>query len=390
MKIHEYQAKAILARYGVTTPRGEVAFSKEEAREGAARLRSSVVVVKAQIHAGGRGKAGGVKLAHSPDEAAEIASHMLGVNLVTAQTGPGGRTVKRVLIEEGLDIKRELYLSILVDRSVGKVVFMASASGGMDIEEVAKTNPQAIMRETIHPAAGLQPYQARKLVFGLGLSGDVATKAAPFLQALHRAFVDTDSSMLEINPAVVTGDGRLVALDAKMTFDDNGLFRHKELRELRDLDEEDPLEVEASKYGLNYIKLDGTVACMVNGAGLAMATMDTIKLVGGSPANFLDVGGGASPEQIENAFRILSSDPSVKAVFINVFGGILRVDRLAEGIISAVKKLGLKLPVVLRAEGTNVEQGKKMLADSGLPLIMAADMAEGARKAVELAGRSGS
>src|ERR1700740_893557 len=249
MKIHEYQAKAILARYGVTTPRGEVAFSKEEPREGAARLKSSVVVVKAQIHAGGRGKAGGVKLAHSPDEAAEIASHMLGAHLVTAQ--PGARPVKPVLIEEGLDIKRELYLSILVDRSVGKVVFMASASGGMDIEEVAKTHPEAIMRETIHPAVGLQPYQARKLVFGLGLSGDVAMKAGPFLQALHRAFVETDSSMLEINPAVVTADGRLVALDAKMTFDDNGLFRHKELRELRDLDEEDPLQVEASKYGVN-------------------------------------------------------------------------------------------------------------------------------------------
>ena len=331
MKIHEYQAKAILARYGVTTPRGEVAFSKEEAREGAARLRSSVVVVKAQIHAGGRGKAGGVKLAHSPDEAADIASHMLGVNLVTVQTGPGGRIVKRVLIEEGLDIKRELYLSILVDRSVGKVVFMASAAGGMDIEEVAKTNPEAIMRETIHPAVGLQPYQARKLAFGLGLSGEVATKAGPFLQALHRAFVDTDASMLEINPAVVTGDGRLVALDAKMTFDDNGLFRHKELRELRDLDEEDPLEVEASKYGLNYIKLDGTVACMVNGAGLAMATMDIIKYAGGSPANFLDVGGGASADQVKNAFRILMGDPGVKAVFINIFGGILRCDVLATG-----------------------------------------------------------
>ena len=386
MKIHEYQAKAILARYGVTTPRGEVAFSKEEAREGAARLRSSVVVVKAQIHAGGRGKAGGVKLAHSPDEAAEIASHMLGVNLVTAQTGPGGRTVKRVLIEEGLDIKRELYLSILVDRSVGKVVFMASASGGMDIEEVAKTNPQAIMRETIHPAAGLQPYQARKLVFGLGLSGDVATKAAPFLQALHRAFVDTDSSMLEINPAVVTGDGRLVALDAKMTFDDNGLFRHKELRELRDLDEEDPLEVEASKYGMNYIKLDGTVACMVNGAGLAMATMDIIKYAGGSPANFLDVGGGASSDQVKNAFRILIGDPGVKAVFINIFGGILRCDVLATGVVAAAKDLQVKVPVVVRMEGTNVELGQQILRDSGLNFTIADGMKDGAQKVVALAG----
>src|SRR5580765_6699338 len=385
MKIHEYQAKAILARYGVTTPRGEVAFTKEEAREGAQRLKSNIVVVKAQIHAGGRGKAGGVKLAHSPDEAAEIASRMLGMNLVTIQTGPAGRIVKRLLIEEGLDIKRELYLSLLVDRASARVIFMASAAGGMEIEEVAAKDPSAILHESIHPSVGLQPYQARKLAFGLGLSGEAANRAAPFFQALYRAFVDTDASMLEINPCVLTGDGRLVALDAKMTFDDNGLFRHTDLRGLRDLDEEDPLEVEASKYGLNYIKLEGNVACMVNGAGLAMATMDIIKYSGGSPANFLDVGGGASPEQIENAFRILSSDPAVKAIFINVFGGILRVDRLAEGVISAVRKLGLKLPVVLRAEGTNVEQGKKMLAESGLALVMADDMGEGAKKAVDLA-----
>src|SRR5271155_5665512 len=385
MKIHEYQAKAILARYGVTTPRGEVAFTKEEAREAAQRLKSPVVVVKAQIHAGGRGKAGGVKLAHSPDQAAEIASHMLGVNLVTAQTGPGGRTVKRVLVEEGLDIKRELYLSLLVDRVTGKVIFMASASGGMDIEEVAKTNPEAIMRETIHPATGLQAYQARKLVFGLGLSGDVAMKAGPFLQALHRAFVDTDSSMLEINPAVVTADGRLVALDAKMTFDDNGLFRHKELRELRALDEEDPLEVAASKYGLNYIKLDGTVGCMVNGAGLAMATMDIIKISGGSPANFLDVGGGANAEQIKNAFKILISDASVRAVFINIFGGILRCDVLATGVVEAARELNLKLPVVVRMEGTNVEQGKEIIQKSGLGFAVADGMKDGAEKAVRAA-----
>jgi succinyl-CoA synthetase beta subunit len=386
MKIHEYQAKAILSRYGVTTPRGEVAFTREEAREGAARLKTPVVVVKAQIHAGGRGKAGGVKLAHSPDEAAEIASHMLGMNLVTVQTGPGGRIVKRLLIEEGLDIKRELYLSILIDRAEGKVVFMASASGGMDIEEVAKTNPEAIMHESIHPAVGLQPYQARKLIFGLGLSGEVATNAGPFLQALHRAFVDTDASMLEINPAVVTGDGRLVALDAKMTFDDNGLFRHKELRELRDLDEEDPLEVEASKYGLNYIKLDGSVACMVNGAGLAMATMDIIKYAGGSPANFLDVGGGASADQVKNAFRILIGDPSVKAVFINIFGGILRCDVLATGVVAAAKDLQLKVPVVIRMEGTNVELGQKILRESGLNFTIADGMKDGAEKVVKLAG----
>ncbi len=386
MKIHEYQAKAILSRYGVTTPRGEVAFTKGEAREAAQRLKSKIVVVKAQIHAGGRGKAGGVKLARSADEAADIAGQILGMNLVTVQTGPSGRIVKRVLIEEGLDIKRELYLSILVDRGAGKVVFMASAAGGMEIEEVAKNNPEAIIRETIHPVVGLQAYQARKLAFGLGLSGEVATHAAPFFQALHRAFVDTDSSLLEINPCVLTGDGRIVALDAKMTFDDNGLFRHKELRELRDLDEEDPLEVEASKFGLNYIKLDGTVACMVNGAGLAMATMDIIKYAGGSPANFLDVGGGASSDQVKNAFRILMSDPSVRAVFINIFGGILRCDVLATGVVAATKDLDVKVPVVVRMEGTNVEMGQKILRDSGLNFTIADGMKDAAQKVVALAG----
>jgi len=342
--------------------------------------------VKAQIHAGGRGKGGGVKLAHSPEEAADIASHMLGMNLVTVQTGPAGRIVKRLLIEEGVDIKRELYVSILVDRAAGKVVFMASTAGGMEIEEVAKTHPEAILRENIHPAAGLQPYQARKLAFGLGLTGESATKAVPFFQALHRAFVDTDASLLEINPCVVTGDGRLVALDAKMTFDDNGLFRHKELRELRDLDEEDPLEVEASKYGLNYIKLDGNVACMVNGAGLAMATMDIIKYAGGSPANFLDVGGGASAEQVKNAFRILMSDAGVHAVFINIFGGILRCDVLATGVVAAAKDLGVKVPVVVRMEGTNVEMGQQILRDSGLNFTIADGMKDGATKVVALAG----
>jgi succinyl-CoA synthetase beta subunit len=386
MKIHEYQAKAILARYGVTTPRGEVAFTKEEAREGAQRLKSNVVVVKAQIHAGGRGKAGGVKLAHSPDEAAEIASRMLGMNLVTIQTGPAGRIVKRLLIEEGLDIKRELYLSLLVDRATAHVIFMASAAGGMEIEEVAKKDPSSILRETIHPSVGLQPYQARKLAFGLGLSGEAANRAAPFFQALYRAFVDTDASMLEINPCVLTGDGRLVALDAKMTFDDNGLFRHTDLRGLRDLDEEDPLEVEASKYGLNYIKLDGNVACMVNGAGLAMATMDIIKYSGGSPANFLDVGGGASAEQVKNAFRILLSDSGVKAVFINIFGGILRCDVLATGVVAAAKDLQVKIPVVVRMEGTNVELGQQILRESGLNFTIANGMKDGAEKVVALAG----
>jgi len=389
MKIHEYQAKAILARYGVTTPRGEVAFTKEEALQAAQRLKSNICVVKAQIHAGGRGKGGGVKLARSAEEAADIAGHILGMKLVTPQTGPAGRIVKRVLIEEGLDIKRELYLGLLVDRASGRVVFMASAAGGMEIEELAKKDPSAILRETIHPAVGFEPYQTRKIAFRLGLPLEVVNYATPFLQALYRAFTDTDASLLEINPCVLTGDGKLVALDAKMTFDDNALFRHKELRELRDFDEEDPLEVEASKYGLNYIKLDGNVGCMVNGAGLAMATMDIIKLAGGEPANFLDVGGGASPEQIENAFRILSSDPSVKAVFINVFGGILRCDRLAEGLIAAIKKLGLKIPVVVRMEGTNVELGRKMLAESGLNFATAEDMGAGAAKVVELARRAG-
>ena len=386
MKIHEYQAKAILARYGVTTPRGEVAFTKEEAREAAQRLRSHITVVKAQIHAGGRGKAGGVKLARSSDEAADIAGHILGMKLVTPQTGPAGRIVKRLLIEEGLDIKRELYLGLLVDRATGRVVFMASAAGGMEIEEVAKENPSAILREAIHPAVGLQPYQTRKIAFGLGLPSEVVNSATPFLQALYRAFIDTDASLLEINPCVLTGEGKLVALDAKMTFDDNALFRHKDLRELRDLDEEDPLEVEASKYGLNYIKLEGSVACMVNGAGLAMATMDIIKYAGGSPANFLDVGGGASAEQVKNAFRILMSDPEVKAVFINIFGGILRCDVLATGVVSAAKELHLQVPVVIRMEGTNVEAGQQILRESGLNFTIADGMKDGAQKVVALAG----
>jgi succinyl-CoA synthetase beta subunit len=386
MKIHEYQAKAILARYGVTTPRGEVAYTKEEAREAAQRLKANVVVVKAQIHAGGRGKGGGVKLARSGDEAEDIAGHILGMTLITTQTGPAGRIVKRVLIEEGLDIKRELYLGLLVDRASGLPVFMASAAGGMEIEEVAKENPEAILREPIQPVVGLQPYQARKIAFGLGLPGEVATHATPFFQALYRAFIDTDASLLEINPCVLTGDGKLVALDAKMTFDDNSLFRHPSLRELRDLDEEDPLEVEASKYGLNYIKLDGSVACMVNGAGLAMATMDIIKYAGGSPANFLDVGGGASSEQVKNAFRILMSDPSVRAVFINIFGGILRCDVLATGVVAAAKDLQLKVPVVVRMEGTNVELGQKILRDSGLNFTIADGMKDGAEKVVALAG----
>jgi succinyl-CoA synthetase beta subunit len=385
MKIHEYQAKAVLARYGVTTPRGEVAFTQDEAREVALRLGTPVVVVKAQIHAGGRGKAGGVKLARSADEAAGLASKILGMKLVTPQTGPAGRIVKRLLIEEGLDIKREIYLGLLVDRAAGVPVFMASSAGGMEIEEVARENPSAILRVMIHPAVGLQPYQARKIAFGLGLPAEVVSSAVPFLQALYRAFIETDASLLEINPCVLTGDGRLVALDAKMSFDDNAMFRHRDLRELRDLDEEDPLEVEASKFGLNYIKLEGSVGCMVNGAGLAMATMDIIKLSGGSPANFLDVGGGASAEQVKNAFEILVTDTSVRAVFINIFGGILRCDVLASGVVAAARELQLKIPVVVRMEGTNVEEGKRILHDSRLNFGIADGMKDGAEKVVALA-----
>ncbi|MBI3670260.1 MAG: ADP-forming succinate--CoA ligase subunit beta [Acidobacteria bacterium] len=386
MNIHEYQAKAILARYGVPTPRGEVAFSKEEARTVAEHLGTPVVVVKAQIHAGGRGKAGGVKLARSADEAAELAGKMLGMKLVTPQTGAAGRVVKRLLIEEGLDIQRELYLGLLVDRAVAAPVFMASAAGGMEIEEVARENPGAILRETIHPAVGLQPYQARKLAFGLGLAPETATAAVPFFQALYRAFTETDALLVEINPCVVTRDAKLIALDAKMNFDDNALYRHKDLRELRDLDEEDPLEVEASKYGLNYIKLDGTVGCMVNGAGLAMSTMDIIKLAGGAPANFLDVGGGASAEQVKNAFKILMSDPEVRGVFINIFGGILRCDVLATGVVAAAHELQVKVPVVVRLEGTNVEQGQEILRKSGLNFTIASGMKDGAEKIVQLVG----
>jgi succinyl-CoA synthetase beta subunit len=386
MKIHEYQAKEIFRRFGVPTPRGEMVTTPEQARAVAERLATKIVVVKAQIHAGGRGKAGGVKLAKSPAEAADLAKSILGMKLVTPQTGPAGRIVQRLLIEEGLDIKRELYLSILVDRAVAAPVVMASTAGGMEIEEVAHTNPELILRETISPATGLQPYHARKLAYGLGLSGDTASAVWPFLQALYRTFLETDGSLAEINPLIVTGDDKLVALDAKMAFDDNALFRHKELTELRDLNEEDPLEVEASNFKLNYIKLDGSVGCMVNGAGLAMGTMDIIKLSGGSPANFLDVGGGASAEQVKNAFKILVSDSSVKGVFINIFGGILRCDVLASGVVAAAKDLNIKLPVVVRMEGTNVEKGQEILRESGLGFTIAQGMKDGAEKIVKLAG----
>ena len=386
MKIHEYQAKEIFRRFGVPTPHGEMVTTPEAAREVAKRLGTPVVVVKAQIHAGGRGKGGGVKLARSVDEAGQLASKILGMTLVTPQTGPGGRVVRRLLIEEGLDIKRELYLSILVDRAVEAPVIMASAAGGVEIEEVAHKTPEAILRTAVRPATGLQSYQVRKLVFGLGLGAEMIPAATALLQALYRMFLETDASLAEINPLVLTGDGRLIALDAKVNFDDSALYRHPDLAALRDLDEEDPLEVEASRFKLNYIKLDGTVGCMVNGAGLAMATMDIIKLSGGSPANFLDVGGGASAEQVKNAFRILMSDPEVRAVFINIFGGILRCDVLATGVVAAARELELKLPVVVRMEGTNVEQGRQILLDSKLNFTLAKGMKDGAEKVVRLAG----
>jgi succinyl-CoA synthetase beta subunit len=384
MKVHEYQAKALLREFGVAVPKGDVADTPAQAKEIAQRL-GGTVVVKAQIHAGGRGKGGGIKRADDPAGAEAAAKQILGMMLKTPQTPPEGIKVRKVLVEEASAIDRELYLSITLDRAHATHAVMASQAGGMDIEEVAAATPEKIFRESAHPAIGLGDFQARRLAFGLGLAGDQLKQGVALIKALFALYLAKDCSLAEINPLVVTKDGRVFALDAKLNFDDNALFRHKELAELRDIHEEDPLDVEASKYGLNYIKLDGNVGCMVNGAGLAMATMDIVKLAGGEPANFLDVGGGASPEQIENAFRILSSDPSVKAVFINVFGGILRVDRLAEGIIGAVKKLGLTLPVVLRAEGTNVELGKKMLAESGLALTMAEDMGDGARKAVAFA-----
>ncbi len=384
MKVHEHQAKALLREFGVPVPNGQVADSPARAREIAQGLGGRVVV-KAQVHAGGRGKAGGVKLADDGAGAERAAAQILGMMLRTPQTPPEGLQVRKVLVEEAPAIARELYLSLTLDRSRATHVVMASEAGGMEIEEVAARAPEKIIREWTHPALGLQDFQARRLAFGLGLASDQLKQAVALVRNLVGLYLAKDCSLAEVNPLVVTRDGRVLALDAKLNFDDNALYRHPDITALRDIHEEDPLDVEASKYGLNYIKLDGDVGCMVNGAGLAMATMDIIKLAGGEPANFLDVGGGASPEQIENAFRILSSDPSVKAVFINVFGGILRCDRLAEGVIAAVKKLGLRLPVVVRMEGTNVELGRKMLADSGLALTNAADMDDGARKAVALA-----
>lgn len=384
MKIHEYQAKELLSRYGVKVPRGIVARSPHEAEDAAKEL-GLPVVVKSQIHAGGRGKGGGVKLARTLEEVHQIARDMIGMTLVTHQTGPEGRVVKTLLIEEGLRIKQEFYLGMLLDRATSRLVFMASAAGGMDIEEVAATAPEKILKESIDPAVGMQPFQARNLAFGLGLAPELIGRAAKFMLALHHAFVDMDASMVEINPFLLTEDGELYALDAKVTFDDNGHFRHKEFAELRDLNEEAELEIEASKFDLNYIKLDGNIACMVNGAGLAMATMDIIKLAGGEPANFLDVGGGASQERVENAFRILLADENVRAVLINIFGGIVRCDMVARGVVEAARKLGVSVPIVVRLEGTNVEEGQRVLEESGMNFIVAKGMKDAAEKSVAAA-----
>jgi succinyl-CoA synthetase beta subunit len=389
MKIHEYQAKEILRKYGVAVPDGEMAISIEEADTAAKQLFSAghaVVVVKAQIHAGGRGKGGGVKLAKTLEDAATHSKSILGMQLVTHQTGPAGQKVQRLLVEAGSAIDRELYLGLVLDRASSKVVFMASQHGGMDIEEVAHETPDEIFKEYIDPAIGLQAYQARKLAFKLGLAPAQIGEAVRFMMGLYKAFIDTDSTLMEINPFITTKDGKLAALDCKINFDDNAMFRHKDLKELRDIAEEDPLEVEASKFALNYIKLDGSIACMVNGAGLAMATMDIIEYAGGKAANFLDVGGGANQEQIENAFGILLSDKNVKAIFINIFGGILRVDVLATAVVAAARKLNVQLPIILRLEGTNVEEGRQIIADSGLKVQIGATMKEAADLAVAAAG----
>ena len=387
MKIHEYQAKAILSNYGVTVPRGKVACTKEEAWKIAQEL-GGLVVVKAQIHAGGRGKGGGIRLAHTPEEARAIADSILGMQLVTHQTGPEGQTVKRVLVEEGLKIKQEYYLGIAIDRDAAQVVVMASREGGVDIEKVAAEKPELILKETLEPGLGLTPFQARKLAFGLDLPAKLAPDAVRFMHSLYQAFDATDASLAEINPLLLTEDGRFYALDAKINFDDNALYRHPRIRELRDTDEEDPLEVEAGKHGLSYIKLDGNVGCMVNGAGLAMATMDIIKLAGGAPANFLDVGGGATADQVRKAFGIILSDSNVKAVLINIFGGIMRCDIVARGVVEAAKSMRLEVPIVVRLEGTNLEQGQEILQASGLSLTVASGMQDAAEKVVRLASRS--
>ena len=386
MKIHEYQGKELLRRFDVKTPRNFVATTVAEAEDAAKQLGSFPVVIKAQIHAGGRGKGGGVKLAKTAEEVTSVTNSILGMTLVTHQTGPEGRLVRTVLVEEGLRIKQEFYLSIVLDRAASQLVFMASSEGGMDIEEVAEHSPEKILKEYIDPSVGFQAFQARKLAFGLGLPPELINKAAKFMMALYKASVDLDTSLVEINPFLLTEEGEFYALDAKMTFDDNAMFRHKDFEALRDLNEEEELEIEASKFDLNYIKLDGNIACMVNGAGLAMATMDIIKLAGGEPANFLDVGGGASQERVENAFRILLADPNVKAVLINIFGGIVRCDMVARGVVAAAKNLGIQVPIVVRLEGTNVEEGQQVLKDSGMNFAVANGMKDAAEKVVAAAG----
>ena len=383
MKIHEYQAKEILRKYNVAVPNGVLVSKKSEGAKAARKVGTDVVVVKAQIHAGGRGKGGGVKLAKSPQEAEKYAGNILGMTLVTPQTGPEGRLVKKVLIEEGMSIAKELYMGILVDRETSQVLIMASEAGGMEIEEVAADTPERIIKETVDPVIGVQPFLARKIAFALNIKGPALKAVIPFIINLYDAFIKEDCSMLEINPLVITSDDRVLALDAKVDIDDNAMFRHKDTLACRDLDEEDPLEVEASKFHLNYIKLDGNIGCMVNGAGLAMATMDIIKLSGGEPANFLDVGGGADEEMIENGFRIILSDQSVKGIFINIFGGILRCDILARGVVAATKKLKIKIPVVVRMEGTNMEEGHQILKDSGLNFAIGNGMKDGAQKVVK-------
>jgi succinyl-CoA synthetase beta subunit len=387
MNIHEYQAKSLLKKYGVTVPRGGVAFTPDEAVDVAKALaldlKEPVWVVKAQIHAGGRGKGGGVKVVKALDAVKAEAQRMLGMQLVTHQTGPQGQKVQRIYVEEGCDIKRELYLSLLIDRATSRVTIMASTEGGMEIEEVASKTPEKIMKVAIDPVTGMQPYHAREIAFGLGLKDKQVNKCVGFLMAMYSAFTDLDCSIVEINPLVVTGKDDIIALDAKMNFDDNGLFRHKDVEEMRDESEEDPAEIEAGKNGLNYVKLDGNIGCMVNGAGLAMATMDIIKLYGDSPANFLDVGGGATKERVTVAFKIILSDPNVKGILVNIFGGIMRCDIIAEGIIAAAKEVKLHVPLVVRLEGTNVELGKKILAESGLPILSANDLADAAEKIVK-------
>lgn len=384
MNIHEYQGKEILRKYGVAVPNGRVAFSPDEAVKVAKELGSNVTVVKAQIHAGGRGKAGGVKIAKNLDEVRSYAKELLGKILVTHQTGPEGKEVKRLYIEEGSDIRKEYYLSFVLDRATSRVTLMGSEEGGMDIEEVAEKTPEKIFKEVIDPVTGLMPFQARRMAFNMNIPAKLVNKAVKLMLGLYNAFIEKDASIVEINPLVVTGDDEVVALDAKFNFDGNALYRHKDILELRDFDEEDPKEIEASKYDLSYIALDGNIGCMVNGAGLAMATMDTISYYGGSPANFLDVGGGATAEKVTEAFKIILSDPKVKGIFVNIFGGIMKCDVIAEGVITAAKEVGLEVPLVVRLEGTNVQRGKQLLNESGLNIVAADSMADGAQKIVGL------